>query len=936
MFVGDLLLWMIVVPLIGSLITGIGGRKMNDGWIHGVGILTSGVALALTVKASLALDATHMPAIEHTVATWAASGIFHFDLGFMWDVLASKMALLITGVIFAGQLAVVQHRGENKSPARVVSLLNGLLAAGLVVLLADNLLLLFGGWCWMGLGLTACRDRAASPKDSRLFVMQRLGDVSFLVAILLLVFHCNGTTHLMAVSFLATKAGYGPFYDPYTLTIFCLLVLGAVASQVRLFPFHWKRSGTSWIDAFQSITAITASVYLLVRLSGLFTLSTTAMTVMAALGAVTALVAAVTAVRHSNVCNLLDRFWVVVAGMVLLALGVGAYSESVDYWMSSAGFGFLLCLVSPSVVGGAENVRSSPRRKWLLFLAFVFCFPLVNHMTLVGEIDNRSYRVPVPAKAVAVTSNGSSLLIAGEQGTVLSSDDGANWGPSRVPIATLNIRGSVALRWPNITGAAMAADGSAWAVSNHGIIYHRTDGRWTRQHSPENATEREALHAVLVLSETSVWFVGAEGRVLHYDGTTFQQSNVGTAVNLHAIAAKSATELYAGGDRGLIYRYDGTDWIQLPSVGSGRITAFAVASEGLYATTSRGALFHQVNDAWLEVPVDVVGVESMLAFNAIASSGDTLVLGGSVRQEGKAVPVILTQRDGQWSAATGQAGGVIQGLLVSQHGVQAVGTHGNGGSSRLWWPNDDDRLESAAQLPYRPGHHRAFPWIVGVAFLLLTFALLNFLLRSCTGGSESSAPDTEMSDPAESDLSVLSVFVAGATLVVHALIFGLLSSVGTGVIPEWMDINESIQTLLSVANSRLHLDPLGLDTAGVNLMGGFCLIAVLATIGRFPAVRRFGQRLARWLAPVDGAIAFVSGGIGRLPAALSWVLRGLARLIHRVLDQWIIGTLFVRLPAMLFRRAQEKGDVSEATLKMSFWSVVLALLWVAWLAGVSA
>ncbi len=348
------------------------------------------------------------------------------------------------------------------------------------------------------------------------------------------------------------------------------------------------------------------------------------------------------------------------------------------------------------------------------------------------------------------------------------------------------------------------------------------------------------------------------------------------------------------------------------------------AVDGLYAVTSTGSLFQQVADVWLKIPIEATAIETPLSLNAVAAQGQSLFVAGSFRQAGDAVPGILTRRGEHWSAATGQPGGVVQGLLMSDAGVFGVGSYGSGRSSRLW-RIDSGALVPENRLPYRPAHHEGYPWIVSLVFFGLLFVTTILLVQSFSARLHSDPELRIIRCESAVDLSSLSIFSVCLVLFLYCGLWGFLSPWRFAFFDQAL-----LDSVLSMANGRLHVNQ------GQSVMSGaypwiFLAPVLLGALTTTRPVRRLGRRLRQWSTPLSRLMTFITAWIVRVPKGVLWLMQAVAQGMYRFIDEWVLATLFVRLPILFFGTSPSSDE--DTNLKAPAWSAVLALVVVLWLMG---
>ncbi len=367
--VSPLLGWIIALPALGFLFNaGLGRRFPRATRIVGPGVV--GAAFAVAVVAVQAMWAVSgRPVLTQALWSWITAGPFQADVGLRLDALSSVMVLVVTGIGFLIHVYAVGYMHDDPDYPRFFTYLNLFVTAMLTLVLADNLLLMFVGW--EGVGLCSYlligfwytnADNAAAGKKA--FLVNRIGDAAFLVGMFLLV-KTIGTLELAQIRFhlnelrAATVGGL-----PAAPLIALLLFVGATGKSAQIPLYVWlpdAMAGPTPVSALiHAATMVTAGVYMIARLHGLYGLAPQALAVVAAIGAATALLAAVIAIAQTDIKKVLAYSTVSQLGYMFLGLGVGATGAAVFHLVTHAFFKGLLFLGAGSVIhamGGEQDMR---------------------------------------------------------------------------------------------------------------------------------------------------------------------------------------------------------------------------------------------------------------------------------------------------------------------------------------------------------------------------------------------------------------------------------------------------------------------------------------------------------------------------------------------------------------------------------------------------
>ena len=293
---------------------------------------------------------------EVTLWTWMAIDNFTPRIAFYIDGLTVVMMSVITGVGFLIHLYSIEFMWDDESFCRYFAYMNLFVAAMLLLVMADNLLLLYLGW--EGVGLCSYllvgfwyRDPANGLAARKAFVVTRVGDTAMVLGLLLLFTHL-GTLDIqpmMAAANTTWQVG-----DTLPIIATALLLGGAVGKSAQL-PLHtWlpdAMAGPTPVSALiHAATMVTAGVYLIARNYELFLLAPPTLTAVAWIGVATLLLAAFTALAQHDIKRILAYSTISQIGYMFLALGVGAFASGIFHLMTHAFFKALLFLAAGAVI----------------------------------------------------------------------------------------------------------------------------------------------------------------------------------------------------------------------------------------------------------------------------------------------------------------------------------------------------------------------------------------------------------------------------------------------------------------------------------------------------------------------------------------------------------------------------------------------------------
>ena len=360
-------LWLIpLFPLVGSAINGITGKRLSNSVVSFIGC---GSAFVSFILASISFyELLQLPVegrhVLNTCFTWIASGDFIAKAEFLLDPLSAVMVLVVTGVGFVIHLYSIGYMHGDGGYYRFFAYLNLFLFSMLVLVLAGNFLLMFVGWEGVGLcsylliGFYIDR-RSAGDAGKKAFIVNRIGDVGFILGIFLVFLTFNSLNFEDVFGQVAT----GTIEVGILTAIGVLLFVGATGKSAQIPLYVWlpdAMEGPTPVSALiHAATMVTAGVYMVVRCSPIFSRSPIALEVVIIVGILTALMAATIGLVQTDIKRVLAYSTVSQLGYMFVALGAGAFSAGIFHLMTHAFFKALLFLGAGSVIhamGGEQDL----------------------------------------------------------------------------------------------------------------------------------------------------------------------------------------------------------------------------------------------------------------------------------------------------------------------------------------------------------------------------------------------------------------------------------------------------------------------------------------------------------------------------------------------------------------------------------------------------
>jgi NADH-quinone oxidoreductase subunit L len=280
-------------------------------------------------------------ALAVTLWPWIDAGSFHVDFALRMDALSAVMTLVVSGVGALIHLYSVGYMAHDKDYARYFTYMNLFTLSMLVLVLADNLLLMFVGW--EGVGLCSYlliafwyTNSEFAYNGRKAFIVNRIGDAGFILGILTLVYAlgAHGVWTLTFTGMQAHREILGSIWEPLGWPVATvaglLLFAGATGKSAQIPLYVWLPDamvGPTPVSALiHAATMVTAGVYMVVRLNFLFIMSPAAMDLIATIAALTAFFAATIALVQPDIKRVLAYSTISQIGYMFLGAGVGAFA----------------------------------------------------------------------------------------------------------------------------------------------------------------------------------------------------------------------------------------------------------------------------------------------------------------------------------------------------------------------------------------------------------------------------------------------------------------------------------------------------------------------------------------------------------------------------------------------------------------------------------
>lgn len=348
------------LPLAGAAILLLAPRPWRERWPGWLASLLVGAAFGLAVV--VLIDLISNPSVQRLdhvkLFDWVAVGEFKVAVQFRVDRLSMIMALTVTGVGALIHVYSIDYMHGDPRYARFFGYMNLFVFFMLMLVLADNFLLLYLGW--EGVGLCSYlligfwfERKTAADAAKKAFITTRIGDSAFLIGLIFiwLEFHSLDFDQVFSQAH-GLAAG--------TATVISLLLFAGAVGKSAQMPLHvWlpdAMEGPTPVSALiHAATMVTAGVYLVVRTHPVFEASGVALTIVAVVGIVTAIYAGLSAIGQDDIKRMLAYSTISQLGFMFFGAGMGAYSAAIFLLVAHAFFKALLFLGAGSVMHGLPN-----------------------------------------------------------------------------------------------------------------------------------------------------------------------------------------------------------------------------------------------------------------------------------------------------------------------------------------------------------------------------------------------------------------------------------------------------------------------------------------------------------------------------------------------------------------------------------------------------
>ena len=383
---------LLVVPLAGFALTALVGRRLHTkAWIIAVPVLIATWAIAMyIVYQTLFLHTFGEEGLHFTLYEWVPAGNFNIEFNLAVDALTAVLLIVVTSIGMLVHVYSIGYMAHDPGRWRFFAYLNLFMFSMLLLVLADNFMLLFAAWELVGLSSYLLigfwyKRHSAALANKKAFLVNRVGDFGFALGIAA-IWTTVGTLNFREVFELLPDALHTGWIDSGTMTAIALLLFMGAMGKSAQFPLHvWlpdAMEGPTPVSALiHAATMVNAGVYFVARANPIFVEAPQAMILIAAIGIFTAILAASIAFTQKDIKRVLAYSTLSQLGYMFAGLGVGAFTAAIFHLMTHGFFKGLLFLGSGSVIHAVHEEqdmnkmgalwRKIPITHWTMLIASI-------------------------------------------------------------------------------------------------------------------------------------------------------------------------------------------------------------------------------------------------------------------------------------------------------------------------------------------------------------------------------------------------------------------------------------------------------------------------------------------------------------------------------------------------------------------------------------
>ncbi len=395
----NIYLAIVLLPLLASIIAGIGGRVIGRAGAHWITIIGVGVSSILSMLAYKHIVFDGGEVFNQTVYTWLSIGSLDMNVGFLIDRLSVTMMVVVTFVSWMIHIYTIGYMHDDPGYQRFFSYISLFTFAMLMLVMSNNFMQLFFGWEGVGLvsylliGFWFKKDTATFA-SLKAFLVNRVGDFAFLLGIAGVMLYFGSIDYIDVFSRTAAVEGQtmeiinGQHWS--VMTVICIsLFIGAMAKSAQV-PLHvWlpdSMEGPTPISALiHAATMVTAGIFMVSRMSPLFELSETALSFILVIGGITALFMGLLGLVQNDIKRVIAYSTLSQLGYMTVALGASAYAAAIFHLVTHAFFKALLFLAAGSVIIAMHHEQDMRKMGGLYkYMPITWFTCLIGSLALIG------------------------------------------------------------------------------------------------------------------------------------------------------------------------------------------------------------------------------------------------------------------------------------------------------------------------------------------------------------------------------------------------------------------------------------------------------------------------------------------------------------------------------------------------------------------------
>lgn len=366
-------LLIVVLPLVGTLATGLGGRWLGRKGANVFSTVCVFMCLFFSLIAFFEVGLCGVPCYM-SVGTWISSGALKISWGFLFDSLTTTMLVVITSISSLVHLYSIQYMEYDPHCPRFMSFLEIFTFFMIVLVTADNFVQMFLGWEGVGLAsyllinfwyTRLCANQAAI----KALVVNRVGDLGLSLGIFSIFYLFGSVDYELVFSLASLYKDYNVHFLGFSINFLTLigffLLIGAVGKSAQLGLHTWlpdAMEGPTPVSALiHAATMVTAGVFLIVRCSPIIDLSSNILFLITIIGSSTAFFASIVGVFQNDIKRVIAYSTCSQLGYMVFACGLSYYNISMFHLVNHAFFKALLFLSAGSVIHALSNEQDMRR-----------------------------------------------------------------------------------------------------------------------------------------------------------------------------------------------------------------------------------------------------------------------------------------------------------------------------------------------------------------------------------------------------------------------------------------------------------------------------------------------------------------------------------------------------------------------------------------------